>query len=142
MGAHLDDERGERLAALTVHDPVAWAGRLLPELGCAAAWRRRRSTRLRRSPPGPHARARVARRGARRGGPRAALGDLLRVRRRPRVPASRAARRRDGGRGRRAARRLLEAHLCSNRTCEIGLRRATGADYTSFLFLLEELTRA
>jgi D-lactate dehydrogenase len=33
------------------------------------------------------------------------------------------------------------AHLCNNRTCEIGLTRATGAPYESFLILLEELTR-
>ena len=33
------------------------------------------------------------------------------------------------------------AHLSSNRTCEIGLERATGAPYESFLFLLERLSR-
>ncbi len=37
--------------------------------------------------------------------------------------------------------RRFDAHLCSNRTCEIGLSRATGEDYESFLFLLERLTR-
>jgi D-lactate dehydrogenase len=37
--------------------------------------------------------------------------------------------------------RHLDAHLCSNRTCEIGLSRATGKPYESFVFLLEELTR-
>jgi D-lactate dehydrogenase len=37
--------------------------------------------------------------------------------------------------------RRFDAHLSSNRTCEIGLSRATGAPYESFLFLLEELTR-
>jgi D-lactate dehydrogenase len=36
----------------------------------------------------------------------------------------------------------FEAHLASNRTCEIGLERATGAPYESFLFLLERLSRA
>jgi D-lactate dehydrogenase len=35
----------------------------------------------------------------------------------------------------------FEAHLSSNRTCEIGLERATGAPYESFLFLLERLSR-
>jgi D-lactate dehydrogenase len=35
----------------------------------------------------------------------------------------------------------FEAHLSSNRTCEIGLSRATGAPYESFVFLLERLTR-
>lgn len=34
-----------------------------------------------------------------------------------------------------------DAHLCANRTCEIGLERATGARYESFVYLLEELTR-
>ncbi len=38
--------------------------------------------------------------------------------------------------------RSFDAYVCSNRTCEIGLRQATGANYTSFLFLLEELTRS
>jgi D-lactate dehydrogenase len=37
--------------------------------------------------------------------------------------------------------RDFDAHLSSNRTCEIGLTRATGARYESFVFLLEEATR-
>jgi D-lactate dehydrogenase len=37
--------------------------------------------------------------------------------------------------------RRFDAHLSSNRTCEIGLARATGEPYESFVFLLEELTR-
>jgi D-lactate dehydrogenase len=37
--------------------------------------------------------------------------------------------------------RSYEAYLGSNRTCEIGLARATGHDYESFVFLLDELTR-
>jgi D-lactate dehydrogenase len=35
----------------------------------------------------------------------------------------------------------VSAAICSNRTCEIGLRRETGLQYRSFIFLLEELTR-
>jgi len=35
----------------------------------------------------------------------------------------------------------FDAHLSSNRTCEIGLERATGAPYESFLFLLDRLSR-
>jgi D-lactate dehydrogenase len=35
----------------------------------------------------------------------------------------------------------IEEHLCSNRTCEIGLQQVTGAPYASFLLLLERLTR-
>lgn len=37
--------------------------------------------------------------------------------------------------------RDFDAHLSSNRTCEIGLQRATGAPYESVLILLERLTR-
>ena len=37
--------------------------------------------------------------------------------------------------------RNFDAHLCSNRTCEIGLQQGTGASYESFVFTLEELTR-
>jgi D-lactate dehydrogenase len=37
--------------------------------------------------------------------------------------------------------REFDAYLSSNRTCEIGLTRATGKPYESFIFLLEELTR-
>jgi D-lactate dehydrogenase len=32
-------------------------------------------------------------------------------------------------------------HVCSNRTCEIGLQQTTGAPYASFVLLLERLTR-
>jgi D-lactate dehydrogenase len=35
----------------------------------------------------------------------------------------------------------VEEHLCSNRTCEIGLQQVTGAPYASFVLLLERLTR-
>lgn len=38
--------------------------------------------------------------------------------------------------------RHFDAHLSSNRTCEIGLSRATGERYESFFFLLEQLTRS
>jgi len=38
--------------------------------------------------------------------------------------------------------RELDAHLSCNRTCEIGLTRATGEPYESFVFLLERLTRS
>ncbi len=37
--------------------------------------------------------------------------------------------------------RHFDAHLSNNRTCEIGLSRATGANYESALILLERLTR-
>jgi len=38
--------------------------------------------------------------------------------------------------------RHVDEHLCSNRTCEIGLQQVTGAPYSSFVLLLERLTRA
>ena len=34
-----------------------------------------------------------------------------------------------------------DAHICSNRTCEIGMTRATGRSYESFVYLLERLSR-
>jgi D-lactate dehydrogenase len=34
-----------------------------------------------------------------------------------------------------------DAYLSSNRTCEMGLRHATGRPYESFVFLLEQLSR-
>jgi len=37
--------------------------------------------------------------------------------------------------------RHFDARLSSNRTCEIGLARATGEPYESFVFLLERLSR-
>ncbi|HEX4465407.1 MAG TPA: FAD-binding and (Fe-S)-binding domain-containing protein [Solirubrobacterales bacterium] len=37
--------------------------------------------------------------------------------------------------------RHFDAHLSNNRTCEIGLSRATGAEYESVLILLERLSR-
>lgn len=37
--------------------------------------------------------------------------------------------------------RRFDAHLSNNRTCEIGLSRATGARYESVVVLLERLTR-
>ena len=37
--------------------------------------------------------------------------------------------------------RTLDACVCSNRTCEIGLQQVTGRPYGSFVLLLEELTR-
>ena len=36
----------------------------------------------------------------------------------------------------------FDAYLCGNRTCEVGLRRATGKSWRSPVELLEELTRA
>ena len=35
----------------------------------------------------------------------------------------------------------IDEHVCSNRTCEIGLQQATGAPYASFVLALERQTR-
>ncbi len=37
--------------------------------------------------------------------------------------------------------RRFEAHISTNRTCEIGMERATGRPYMHVVQLLEELTR-
>jgi D-lactate dehydrogenase len=37
--------------------------------------------------------------------------------------------------------RTLDACMCSNRTCEVALHEVTGKHYSSFVFVLEELTR-
>ena len=42
---------------------------------------------------------------------------------------------------RRAAGDTVDAHVCSNRTCEIALQQVTGAPYASFVLALERLTR-
>jgi D-lactate dehydrogenase len=36
----------------------------------------------------------------------------------------------------------VDAHVCSNRTCEIALQQVTGASYASFVLALERLTRS
>jgi D-lactate dehydrogenase len=38
--------------------------------------------------------------------------------------------------------RSFDAHMCSNRTCEIGLQQGTGRAYESFVFALEKATRS
>jgi D-lactate dehydrogenase len=38
--------------------------------------------------------------------------------------------------------RDLNLYLCANRTCEVGMEHATRAPYESFVYGLEELTRA
>jgi D-lactate dehydrogenase len=42
---------------------------------------------------------------------------------------------------REVAQGRFDAHLCSNRTCEIGMQRATGAPYASVAQVLDRLTR-
>ena len=140
----LSEENAERLARLTILDSVAWAhDRLLPQLADRPQGRLgHRPPDLRDPPARPRAAPARARRRPRRGGLRRPLGDLLRLRRRPRLLPPRADRGGDRRPGGGAVGRDFDAHLTSNRTCEIGLSRATGEPYESFVFLLERLTRS
>ena len=102
----LGEENAERLAAMTILDSVAWAhDRLLPQLeiarqvGSATVHPTCATRQLGLAP-----RLRAARQRPRRGGLRRPLGDLLRLRRRPRLLPPRADRGGDGGPGGRAGR--------------------------------------
>jgi D-lactate dehydrogenase len=139
----LSEENAERLAKLTVLDSVAWAhDRLLPELeigekvGAATVHPTCASRRLG-----------LAGRLEKLAG--ALADDVF-------VPPSSTCCGFAGDRGishpeltaaatrpeaNEVEGRRFDAHLSSNRTCEIGLERATGERYESFLFLLERLTR-
>jgi D-lactate dehydrogenase len=138
----LSEENAARLAQLEVLDSVAWAGRLLPSLeikskvGSATV---HPTCATRHMGLAPRLRA-VA----------GALADDVYV-----APSSTCC----GFAGDRGishpeltaaatrpqaeelSGRHFEAYLSSNRTCEIGLGRATGADYESILILLERLSR-
>jgi D-lactate dehydrogenase len=139
----LSERNAERLAKLTILDSVAWAhDRLLPELEikekvAAATVHPTCATR----------RLGLSHRLERLAG--ALAEDVF-------VPPSSTCCGFAGDRGithpeltaaatapetREVAGRRFDAHLSSNRTCEIGLERATGERYESFLFLLERLTR-
>jgi len=139
----LDDANGERLAALTILDSVAWAhDRLLPELEI-----RRKVGSATVHPTCATRQLGLAPRLRRLAG---ALAEDVYV-----APSSTCC----GFAGDRGfshpelteaatapqvaelAGRRFDAHISSNRTCEIGLSRATGESYESFVFLLEELTR-
>ncbi|HET6569921.1 MAG TPA: FAD-binding and (Fe-S)-binding domain-containing protein [Solirubrobacterales bacterium] len=142
-GGVLDEANAERLAALTILDSVAWAhDRLLPELEV-----RRRVGSATVHPTCATRQLGLAPRLRRLAG---ALADDVYV-----APSSTCC----GFAGDRGfshpeltaaatapqvselAGRRFDAHLSSNRTCEIGLSRAGGEPYESFVFLLEELTR-
>ena len=140
----LSEANAEHLAALTILDSVAWAhDRLLPEpRGRSASSTRRRSTR----PARPTARATPARLAALA----AALADDVylpptatccgfagdRGISHPELTAS--ATRAEAS---ELAGRHFDAYLSSNRTCEIGLSRATGRTYESVINALERATR-
>jgi D-lactate dehydrogenase len=140
----LGEENAERLAKLTILDSVAWAhDRLLPELevrGKVDSATVHPTCATRQMGLAPRLRA---------------LADALaeevyvapsstccgfagdRGFSHPELTAAATAEQASELAGRR-----FDAHLSSNRTCEIGLSRATGERYESFVFLLERLTRS
>ena len=68
---------------------------------------------------------------------------MLRLRRRPRDAASRAHAERDRAANRpRCARREFDAYVSCNRTCEIGMTRATGHPYQHVLEVLDQHSRS
>jgi D-lactate dehydrogenase len=141
--AQLDEANSARLEGLEVLDSVAWAhDRLLPEL---TVQRRLRTAAV--HPPCATRHMRLAGKLERLAA--AVADDVV-------VPAAATCCGFAGDRGLlhpelpRAATadaaaelggRHFDAHLCSNRTCEIGLRNGTGATYESFLYALEQATR-
>jgi len=139
----LSEESAERLAALEILDSVAWAhDRLLPRLEVArrvgsatvhptcAARQLGLEPRLRRLAAALAEEVYVA--------PSATCCGFAGDRgfSHPELTAAATRPQADELSG-----RDFDAHLSSNRTCEIGLSRATDEDYESFLFLLERLTR-
>ncbi len=139
----LDEENAQRLAGLTILDSVAWAhDRLLPQLQIArkvGSATVHPTCATRQMGLSPHLRS---------------LADALaedvyvapsatccgfagdRGFSHPELTAAATA-----DQAAELSGRDFDAHLSSNRTCEIGLARATGESYESFVFLLEELTR-
>ena len=144
LGDDLLSEREPRAApALEILDSVAWAQRLLPRLEIK---RRVDSAVVHPTCSVRHLGLAAAldrdRRRARRRGHRPGQRRLLRLRRRSRLPAPGADRLGDRAAEAREVRgRHAAAHLASNRTCEVGLERATGERFESFVYLLDELTR-
>jgi D-lactate dehydrogenase len=142
MPEALDDEWKERLAKLEVLDSVAWGERLLGSLDVAA---RAGSATVHPSCSSRHLgldRRMLALAGA-------LAEEVI-------VPPSATCCGFAGDRGllhpeltasatapeaAEVATRQFDLHLSSNRTCEIGMERATGRMYESIVFPLEELTR-
>jgi len=139
----LSEENAERLAAMTILDSVAWAhDRLLPQLQIArkvgsatvhptcATRQMGLAPSLRRLANALADEVHVA--------PSATCCGFAGDRgiSHPELTAAATA-----PQAAELAGRDFDAHLSSNRTCEIGLSRATGEPYESFVFLLEELSR-
>ena len=140
----LDEENAERLAELEILDSIAWAhDRLLPGLEVSRKVELgRRPPDLLDPPPGPR-RAACARSPATLAddvyvAPSATCCGFAGDRGISHPELTAAATRRQAE---ELAGRDFDAHLSSNRTCEIGLERATGERYESFVFLLERADR-
>jgi D-lactate dehydrogenase len=140
--AGLSEENRERHSQLELLDSIEWGERLIPHLGI--------SRRLRSAVVHPTCSVRhlgLARRLTALAG--ALADDVV-------VPARAACCGFAGDRGflhpeltaaatepeaQEVRARDCEAHLCSNRTCEIGLERSTGERFESFVYAIDELTR-
>ena len=143
IGPYLGPENRERHAALTILDSVAWAhDRLLPRLSI----RRKAGAAV----VHPSCSAIHLGLGGRLHAIAAALADKAVT------PASAGCCAFAGDRGflhpeltrsataaeaEEVGAEVFDAYLGSNRTCEIGLNTATGKNYESFIYLLEEMTR-
>ncbi len=143
IGPYLGPENRERHAALTILDSIAWAhDRLLPRLSI----RRKAGAAV----VHPSCSAIHLGLGGRLHAIAAALADKAIT------PASAGCCAFAGDRGflhpeltrsataaeaEEVGAEVFDAYLGSNRTCEIGLNTATGKNYESFIYLLEELTR-
>ncbi|HEX6752495.1 MAG TPA: FAD-binding and (Fe-S)-binding domain-containing protein [Solirubrobacterales bacterium] len=139
----LSEENAERLAGLEILDSVAWAhDRLLPQLEIAA--------RVGSATVHPTCATRHMGLAPRLRALAAALADDVHVApsatccgfagdrgiSHPELTAAATA-----PQAAELSGRQFDAHLSSNRTCEIGLSRATGEPYESVVVLLERLTR-
>jgi D-lactate dehydrogenase len=144
VAPQLDDERRERHAKLELLDSIAWAhDRLLPRL---AVHRRLEAVAVHPTCSAGHLRLSPKLEAIAR-----SLADEVVV------PAAAACCGFAGDRGllhpelpssalrdeaAELAGRHFDACICSNRTCEIGLRQVTALPFRSFVFPLEELTRS
>jgi len=142
--AELDDESRERHAKLEICDSIAWAhDRLLPELSV--------ERKLGAVAVHPTCSARHLGLALKLGAIAEQLADEVTI------PPSATCCGMAGDRGllhpelpkaatadasNELGERSFDAHLCSNRTCEIGLQQGTGRLYESFVFALDAATRS
>ena len=144
MAEALEGEDAERHAKLEIHDSVAWAhDRLLPELDV--------SHKLGAVAVHPTCSVRHLGLALKLGAIASEIADDVTIPPsatccgmagdrgllHPELPAAATADAASELDGRR-----FDAHLCSNRTCEIGLQQGTGRAYESFVFALDAATSA